>query len=466
VPEVNPDTPQRRVLVVDDEENVRHMLRLLLESEGWSVDTADSGHAALESLERRPADVVLCDLKMPGMSGREVVQRLREGGQTPTVILMSAYGDRELAIEVIREGAYDFVAKPFEPEDLALTLLKAEERERLRHENRHLKQVLGEPLEHPGIVGSSRAMQELLATAKKVAPHQTTVLLLGESGTGKELVARFIHDHSDTAEGPFVPVNCGAIPGALLESELFGHTRGAFTGATRARPGLVAEADGGTLFLDEVGELPLDLQVKLLRTLQEGTVRAVGDDRERGVQVRVLAATSRDLPTMVDAGEFRQDLYYRINVISLPLPPLRDRAEDIVPLARHFLARHGARLGLEGYTLSPTALRTMLDYPWPGNVRELENAIERALVLSLGPEIEVDDLPPQMVGDNASEALAPGEELLLKPAVKSLEERYLRTALSECRGNRTAAAKRLGIALRTLHYKLREYGLDEVGKEA
>ncbi len=365
----------RHVLVVDDEESLRHMLVVLLQREGYAATAVSSGEGALAELSRRPFDVVLSDIRMPKLGGLELLAEIHKRGIQTTVILMSAFGNVDVAIEAMKRGAYDYVSKPFQKDEVVLVLRKAEERERLFRENASLKQALAararDELRGPaGIVVRGGRMLEVLKTVKKIAEYKTTVLITGESGTGKELVARAIHDQSPRAQQPFVAVNCGAIPETLIESELFGHKRGSFTDAVRDKKGLFEEATGGTLFLDEIGELPLGPQVKLLRVLQEQTIRPIGGTQDEKVDVRMVAATVRDLSAEVAAGRFREDLFYRLNVIALQVPPLRDRREDIVALVEHFIDRTNKKLGTKVEGVSAEAMKLLLDYAWPGNVRE------------------------------------------------------------------------------------------------
>jgi two-component system, NtrC family, response regulator AtoC len=338
---------ERRVLVIDDEAGLRHTLTLILRDEGFAVQTAEDGEAGLRLALAEPPDLVLCDVRMPRMGGLEFLQRYQEAGGTALVVMMSAYGTLDAAVEAMRQGAYDYISKPFNADEVVLTLRKAAEREQLRREVVRLRRQAGEPAGFEGVIGVSGAMREVLELGARVAPFPSTVLLSGESGSGKEAVARAVHRASPRRDAAFVAVNCGAIPENLLESELFGHEKGAFTGADRAREGLFEEANEGTLFLDEIGELTLPLQVKLLRVLQERTIRRVGGTGERAVDVRILAATARDLVDEVRAGRFREDLFYRINVVQIHLPPLRARPEDIPQLAEHFVHRHAGRLGVE-----------------------------------------------------------------------------------------------------------------------
>jgi two-component system response regulator AtoC len=468
---VKTDAPRgalRRVLVVDDEESLRHMLQVFLAREGYEVAAAASAQAALAELDQHAYDCLLCDVRMPRQSGLDLLDELSRRGHGPTVIMMSAYGSHELAIDAMKRGAYDYVSKPFQPDEMLLTLRKAEERERLRRENQQLRQRLAErasvgaPEQSLGaMLGKSPAIHAVFRTISKVAEYKTSVLITGESGTGKELVARALHDLSPRAAKPFVAVNCGAIPEALLESELFGHRKGSFTDAVRDKKGLFEEADLGTLFLDEIGELPLALQVKLLRVLQEEEIRRVGDTKETPIDVRVVAATVRHLPTEVGAGRFREDLYYRLNVLPIVLPPLRDRSEDIPLLVEHFVRRYAdkhAHARLRAESVSPEAMDLLLRYGWPGNVRELENTIERAMVLSEGPCIEASVLEERIRDKGPHRVVVPdASELSIKKVTRAIEEDLIRKALQKTHGNRTNAAKILEISHRALLYKIKEY---------
>jgi two-component system response regulator AtoC len=454
--------PLRTVLIVDDEPSMRHLLSVILTERGYEVRAVACGEDALRELAARDYDLVLTDVRMPGMGGLALLTEIQRTQPDLMVIVMSAYGSHEAAVEAMKAGAYDYLSKPFRPDDVVLVLRKAEERERLSRENRRLRRELasGFGLEH--LVGPSEAMQAVLRQVRKLAPQRTTVLLTGESGTGKELVARALHDLSPRAALPFVAVNCGAIPGELIESELFGHARGAFTDAIRTKKGLAAEADGGTLFLDEVGELPLAMQVKLLRFLQEEEVRPVGDTRTVKVDVRVVAASARDLGRAVAAGQFREDLYYRLDVVGVRLPPLRERPEDVEPLARHFLARFaGLRPDLPRLELSGGAQETLAAYRWPGNVRELRHALERAVVLADGPVIREEDLPDAVRAPPSPSPAAAVGPLSVKRATRELEERLIRAALQRTGGNRTRAAELLELSYRALLYKIKEYGLGD-----
>jgi two-component system response regulator AtoC len=452
----------RNVLVVDDEASMRHLLTVILADRGYQVRAVPGAEAALEELKARDFDVVLTDVRMPGGDGITLTRAIQEKQPGATVIVMSAYGSHDAAIEAMKAGAYDFLPKPFKPDDVLLCLRKAEERERLTRENRRLRTELRAGFPSDAIVGGSEPMQAVLRQVAKVAPQKTTVLIHGESGTGKELVARALHERSPRAAMPFVAVNCGAIPGELLETELFGHARGAFTDAVRAKKGLALEADGGTLFLDEIGELPLQLQVKLLRFLQEEEVRPVGDTRSVKVDVRVVAASARDLALAVAAGQFREDLYWRLAVVGIRLPALRERPEDLEPLARHFLARFAPlRPEVRGLDFAPETLERLRTHRWPGNVRELMHAVERAVVLADGPVIGEEDLPDAVrsPGPDPAGTPVPGQDLSVKRAVRVLEERLIREALTRTGGNRTRAAELLDLSYRALLYKIKDYGL-------
>src|SRR5881398_2866908 len=370
-----------RVLVVDDEPGLRQSLGLLLSEAGYEVVAEGSGARALERARAEPFDLILCDVRMADMDGIGFLRAYKSGGGPALVIMMSAYGGEEAALAAMKEGAYDYVAKPFRPDEVVLTLRKAEERERLGRTIATLRAQLDSSPASRALIAESRAMRQALELVARVAEHKTTVLITGERGTGKEVIAQAIHRASPRAAQAFVAINCAAIPEKLLESELFGHVRGAFTGALADKAGLFEQAGGGTLLLDEVGELPLPLQSKLLRVLQEGELRRVGDQRTRRVDVRLLAATARDLEGEAAAGRFREDLYYRLNVLTIHLPPLAERRADIKPLARHFAARLAGRLG-RAVVLSDDTLAWLETQRWPGNVRELEHAIERAAVLT------------------------------------------------------------------------------------
>ena len=451
----------QRILIVDDDEALRESLALVLGAEGYETSLAQNGADALARIDDTMPDIVLCDLRMPGIDGLALLPELARRRPDATLILMSAYGTEELALEAMRRGAYDYLAKPFQPADVLLAIRKAQERERLRRKSellaRDVERVVGE---RP-IVAASPVMIEVLELIERAAEYKATVLLTGESGTGKEVLARAIHAQSPRRSESFVAVNCGAIPETLLESELFGHARGAFTGADRARRGLFLEADGGTLFLDEVGELPFSLQVKLLRVLQEEEVRPLGESKSRPVDVRVIAATARQLEAEVAGGRFREDLFYRLNVLRVEVPPLRDRREDIPLLVDHFLALFRDALAKSVRGINDDALQRLCVYRWPGNVRELENVIERAMILARGDQLSLRELPANIVQLEAAEADGAAGDLSLRKARRAAESEMIRRALRETGGNRTHAAKLLGISHRALLYKVKEYELRE-----
>ena len=448
----------KRILVVDDEPGLRQSLGLLLTDAGYAVTAEQDGKRALDRALAEAFDLVLCDVRMPEMDGLTFLRNYRQRGGTALVIMMSAYGGEDAAIAAMKEGAYDYLPKPFRPDEVVLTLRKAEERERLRQDVAGLKAQLAAGPEERGLIAESPAMRQALALVARVAEHPTTVLITGESGTGKEVIARAIHRASPRAPRPFIGVNCAAIPEALLESELFGHVRGAFTGATGDKIGLFEQASGGTLLLDEIGELPVALQAKLLRVLQENEIRRVGDQKIRRVDPRVLAATARDLESEVQRGRFREDLFYRINVVAIELPPLRERTEDIAPLARHFASRLAQRFG-RPLSLSDEAIAWLERQEWPGNVRELENAIERAAVLNEKPLLHARDFEKRDTRSDIDSESGPAEpgDGTLKSVVEAAERQVIVETLKAAQGNRREAAKRLGVSLRTLFYKIDRY---------
>ncbi len=453
----------RRVLVVDDEENIRLVLRTLLKKHGYEVEVADSGESALVLVDTFGPDVILTDVRMPKMGGLDLLATLKAKQNAATVIVMSAYGNVDLALEAMKAGAYDYVSKPFKPDEIVLALRKAEEREALRRENRALKEQIRGENQFESILAKSPQMVEIFRTITKIAEFKTTVLITGESGVGKELVARALHARSSRKNAPFIAINCGAIPENLLESELFGHKKGSFTDATSDRRGLFEEANTGSLLLDEIGELPLNLQVKLLRVLQEESVRRLGEARDVKIDVRIMAATHRDLAAEVKAGRFREDLYYRINVLPIAIPPLRARKEDINILIDHFIARNNARLGTSIRGLTSEARKILLEYAWPGNVRELENTIERAMVLADGEILDGRDLPERIreALDPVQVQLASGESSIKKTTL-AIEEILIRRALQKTKGNRTRAAEILEISHRALLYKIKDYNITDL----
>jgi DNA-binding NtrC family response regulator len=444
------------LLVVDDESSARTTLALLLRKRGHRVAEAEDVVGAVKRLAEETFDLVVTDLRMPDGDGLDVLQAARAQADAPEVILLTAYAEWKSAKEAIRLGALDYFEKGQEPEELYRRIDKALASRALRRENENLRAQLRERYGLPGLIAQSPAMHAVLDLVERVAPTDATVLIQGESGTGKEVIAKAVHHASPRAGRPFVAVNCGAVPETLLESELFGYVRGAFTGATVSKVGLFEEADGGTLFLDEIAEMPAALQVKLLRALQSGEVRRLGATQAATIDVRVLAATNGDLPTRIAQGSFREDLFYRLNVIQMVLPPLRDRREDIPALAEHFLARAAAKLG-RTLRLSPGALERLLRYPWPGNVRELENAIERAAILARTETVEPDDLPPHV---SAGLQLGPSPALPRQITLADAERAHILQTLERFGRNHSGAAEALGIGRTTLWRKLKEYGIE------
>ncbi len=452
---------EKRLLIIDDEENMRHMLKAMLTKRGYIVETAESAQKALEIIHHTRFEYILCDLRMPVMGGMEFLQYGKNDLKASTVIIMSAYGTVDLALEAMKNGAYDFISKPFKTDEVLLALKKAEEREMLKNENRLLKkelQSISQSEEFGRMIAQSKPMLMLFELAKKVALYDTTVLITGESGTGKELIAKGIHKHSLRKNKDFVAVNCSCIPENHLESEFFGYMKGAFTGADRDRKGLFEAADEATLFLDEIAELPFGLQAKLLRVLQENEIRPLGSSISKKVNVRILAATSKNLQEAVVRGEFREDLYYRINVVSLHIPPLRDRKEDIPLLCLHFLKQFNRILGCSLRGVAPIVMSKLLGYDWPGNVRELENVIQRSMVLSEGQEISEIELPIDgSAGRHNEESHAGAEFATLRQAQRNLEEKMIRKALEKTKGNRSKAANILGVSYPSMLNKIKEY---------
>ena len=443
------------ILVVDDDAATRDLLREELEREGFAIEVAAGGRAGLERVRRGGVDLVVSDVKMPDLDGLDLLREIRTVEPTPSVITITAFGSIDTAIRAVKLGAYDYVTKPFEMDQLLLTIDKALAERALRLEVVRLREEVNRRERLDNLIGRSPAMQEVFDLIRRMAGSQVSVLITGDSGTGKELVARAIHAHGPRKAHPFVAMNCSAIPETLLESELFGYARGAHSTARTARQGLFVEADGGTLFLDEIAEMPLALQPKLLRVLQDGEVRPLGTNKVERVDVRVIAATNRDLTAHLREGHLREDLYYRLNVVQIHLPPLRARSEDVLPLAEHFLARSAARAGkpLRGFTES--AKKVMLTYPFPGNVRELENMVERAVALAEGELIGPNDLPPSMRERKSQDRLATAVAQGL--TLDQLEREYIERVLDAEGGNKTRAALRLGLDRKTLYRKLEEY---------
>ena len=455
---------KKRLLIIDDEANMRHMLSTVLKKADYLVDAASDGEAGLKMIDQAQYEFILCDIKMPNMGGMEFLEAARDKLNGTTVIMMSAYGSIDTAIEAMKLGAYDYISKPFKTDEVYLTLKKAEERERLKKENRVLKeriQKIEGDLTFDKMVGKSRSMQPVFELAEKASRYRTTVLILGDSGTGKELIAKGIHHSSRRAGGPLVPVNCGGIPEQLLESELFGYKRGAFTGADHNQRGLFQEAEGGTIFLDEIGELPLALQVKLLRVLQDNEVRPLGESKSIKIDVRVMAATAKNLKEEVRRGAFREDLYYRLNVLTINLPPLNKRSEDIPLLCRHFINRLNKILDKNIERLTPEAMSRLLNYHWPGNVRELENVLERAMIIAEGDQLLPEHFSLELRHDGEHDQDHPiFDGLSLKNAQKVLEKDLITRALQQTGGNRTQAARLLEISHPSLLSKMKAYEID------
>jgi len=451
-----------KILIVDDEPNMLHMLSTVLQQDGFEPVCARTAAEALTLVAQQEFDFILSDVRMPGMDGIQLLEKLRETGVDVIVILMSAYGNVELALEAIRKGAYDYISKPFKTDEVALTLRKAAERERLRREVVRLKRRLRHSESSPGIVARSPAIKALLEMVHQVGQVDCSVLITGDSGTGKELLAREIHRCSSRSEGPFVPVNCAAIPAGLLESELFGHAAGAFTGANVDKPGLFEEADGGTMLLDEIGAMEPALQAKLLRAIESGEVRRIGDTAVRRVRARIVAATNENLDKAIKSGAFREDLYYRLNVVHLHIPPLAQRREDIIPLVEHFVEIFNRRMGLRVTAISREAQDALLKYSWKGNVRELQNVVERAMIFTSGDTITLDSLPHEIraaVTWPAVKRALRDDNLSIKQATRELERTLIIKALNRTGGNRSQAATLLEISYPSLLQKIKEYAI-------
>ena len=447
------------ILVVDDDESLRRVTQVQLQQAGFAVEAASSGNQALEILEGKPVDLVLTDMKMPGMSGLELLRAVQQSQPETLVILMTAYGTIETAVEAVKAGAYDYITKPVNKEELLILLDRALGHRALREEVSQLRTSLDEKFGFEAIIGRSSALMNLLDLASRAARSEATVLIRGETGTGKELLAKAIHFNSSRSGGPFVAINCGAIPKDLLESELFGHVKGSFTGAVTHKKGKAEMADGGTLFLDEIGDLPTDVQVKVLRLIQSGGIEKVGATESIEVNVRIVAATHRDLEKMIERDQFREDLYYRLAVIPLELPPLRERREDIPELLRHFFAKSREKHGRPDLQFPEALERYFSAHHWPGNVRELENVVERLVVLARGDKVEFEDLPSSLRRESL-----PAAELLdeLPPEGVSLDEferNLILKALVKANWNQTQAARYLDLTRKTLIYRMEKYGI-------
>ena len=447
---------KHRILIVEDEEKLRRVIQLQLETAGFEVSQAGTAEDGLRLAGQ--ADLVLSDLRLPGMDGLEMIHRIHRVNARTPIVVMTAFGTVENAVEAMKAGALDFLPKPFSMDHLMAVVHKAFEVRALRDENRQLREELGHRYTFDNIIGSSKAMQEIFATIERVAPTQATVLLAGESGTGKDLIARAIHYHSPRRERPFVKINCTAIPENLMESELFGYDRGAFTGANSSKPGKFEQADSGTVFLDEIGDVPANVQVKLLRILQEREFERLGSNKTRQIDVRVIAATNVDLRAALENGEFREDLYYRLNVVPVEMPPLRQRKEDIPSLAAHFLEKYAPQFGSGVTSISGDALAVLTEHHWPGNVRELENVIERSLVLSSGERLQAPDI---RMDRNPTRSEAGGDPFLPEGmTLQEHEQDLIRKALEKANGNKSQAARLLGLTRNALRYRLSQMGLD------
>lgn len=449
----------KRILVIDDEENMRHFLKSLLVKEGYDVSLAADGLEGLQLLEDHIFDIILCDIRMPQMDGLEFLKQIQGRNNGSIIITMSAYGTIDLAIETMQHGAYDYISKPFKPPEIILTLKKAEERERLRRENQALRQEVEKKYDFYNIIGKSPQIISLCETIKKIAQHKTPVLIFGESGTGKELVAKALHYNSPRRNQMLLAINCSAIPEPLLESELFGYKKGSFTGAVSNRKGLFEEAHEGSIFLDEIGEISPALQVKLLRVLQEGEIRRLGEQQPIHIDVRIIAATAKDLAREVSQGAFREDLYYRLNVITVHVSPLRERSSDIPLLVAHFMQKYNDACGLHIEGITPGAIKMLMRYHWPGNVRELENVIERSMVMTDNATLNEHDLPQYIRKYGSEEENDISPEYSIKKMEKIMEEKLIRKALERTRGNKSRAAKILEISYPALLSKISEYGI-------
>jgi two-component system response regulator PilR (NtrC family) len=461
-------TDPHKILVVDDERSMREFLEIFFRREGFAVETAEGVDTAALVLENDEIDVVITDMQMPGKTGLDLLQIAREMSPETPVIVVTAYASTDSAIAAMKDGAYDYVTKPFKVDEMRIVVEKALEKKRLYSENRRLKTELRSQFRHRHIIGSGDAMQRVFDLVAQVAGTKTNVLISGESGTGKELVARAIHEQSDRSDQPFVALNCGAIPENLLESELFGHVKGSFTGAVTNKEGLFEAADGGSLLLDEIGELSPGLQVKLLRAIQEKTIRRVGGTTDKRVDVRILSATNRDLAQEVAEGRFREDLYYRLNVIQVGLPALRERSEDVPLLVRHFVDKYSEELGKAIERVTDEAMSELVAYSFPGNVRELENVIERAVALSQDGIIGVEALPPTVTESRPApgRVVIPEEGVKLEALVDDYERSLLREALRKTGGVKKHAARLLGISFRSFRYRLEKLELDDDRSEA
>ena len=448
-----------RVLIVDDDENTCELLEATLGGQGFTVVSESSAEAALSRLTEEDFDAMLTDIHMDGIDGIELCGRVRALRPDLPVLVVTGQASMDAAVSALRAGAYDFITKPIDSELLGPAITRAVQRHRLGVEVKRLRRALADAQRFGSIIGKSTPMRRVFDMVARVADSEASVMVTGESGTGKELIARSIHERSPRASGPFVALNCAAVPPSLIESELFGHVKGAFTDARNARDGLFAQASGGTLFLDEIGEMPLEMQPKLLRALQERTIRPVGGDKEIAFDARLVTATNRDLESEVEAGRFREDLLYRIDVVRVELPPLRMRGRDVLLLAQHFVEHFAAQSGRGVGQIDPAAAELLLNYDWPGNVRELENCMERAVALSRLDRVTVDDLPSKVREHKPERVVLTGEESDELPTLEELERRYIAKVLRAMAGNKSQAAKTLGLDRRTLYRRLDKHGL-------
>ncbi|MDE0886536.1 MAG: sigma-54 dependent transcriptional regulator [Myxococcota bacterium] len=455
-------TDKGHILVVDDERSMREFLEIFFQREGYRVSTAPGVDEAEVCLENDEVDIVITDMQMPKRGGLDLLSAARDISPDTAVVVITAYASTDSAIAAMREGAYDYITKPFKVDEIRLVVDKALEKKQLALENQLLKSQLQSHTGHPSIIGHSRGIREVFELISQVAETRASVLIFGESGTGKELVARALHDQSDRIDESFVGLNCGAIPENLLESELFGHEKGAFTGAVGEKKGLFEVADGGTLFLDEIAELSLALQVKLLRAIQEKTIRRVGGTADIAVDVRLLSATNRDLEAAVAEGQFRNDLFYRLNVIQISIPALRERREDIPPLLRHFLTKLSAEAGRDITSVSEEAMKKIMVYDYPGNVRELENIVERAVALSRSDQVQVEALPPNVLDTrtSAGQPLIPAEGVKLEGLLDDYERSLISEALRLSGGVKKEAARLLGVSFRSFRYRLEKLEME------
>lgn len=460
-----------KILVVDDEESIREFLEIMLRKEGYEITLAEDGQKAKDLLQKKSFDMIISDLQMPNVTGIELLKYVRQDFPEIIFMMITAFGTAETAVEAMKMGAYDYLTKPFKIDEVRINISNALRSKNLEFENRSLKKELGKEFSFQNIIGNSPAMHHVFDLIKRVSQAPTNILVTGESGTGKEVIAKAIHYNGPLKDRPFVTINCGAIPENLMESEMFGHKKGSFTGAIADKPGLFEVADGGTLFLDEVGELPLSIQVKLLRSLQERVIRRVGATEDTKVDVRIIAATNRNLEEMVQKGTFRQDLYYRLNVIHIKTPSLRERKEDIPLLAHHFLKKYNDKLNKNISSISTEAMESLKKYDYPGNVRELENMIERTVALESGATVLPESLPP-LVNTSTGRKLASSNEIEvtdegvdLDKIIGQIEKELIIKAIHQANGIKKRAAKLLNITFRSMRYRIEKYNLGTVGDD-